>query len=259
MSSGQIVLFDIPSKAPRKTWSLNPWKTRMLLSYKGLDFKTEWVMNPPFLHQASATRSLLEYPEIRPRLEPHLPPHEDEPGYTIPTIMLPDGRYVMDSLKIAEVIEAEYPTPSVHLDSPYHTKVRDFVRDIMGRLQPVYVVHVVKRILDEPSVPYWNRTRAEYVGMPLDQYEKENPVDKCWEKAAPVMKGVTALLEENSQGPFFMGSEVSYADFAWGGFLIFIRSIGEEMLEELLKVSGNAKVHLDLLEALSPWTERDDH
>ncbi|GAB1309911.1 GST N-terminal domain-containing protein [Madurella fahalii] len=243
MSSGQIVLFDIPSKAPRTAWSLNPWKTRMLLNYKGLDYTTEW----------------LEYPEIKPRLEPHLPPNEDEPAYTIPAVRLPDGRYVMDSLKIAEVIEAEYPTPSVHLDSPYHARLREFMRELMGRLQPVYVVNVVKRILDEVNAPYWNKTRAASVGMPLDQFEKENPVEECWEKVAPAMKGVTALLEENPQGPFFMGSEVSYADFMWGGFLLFMRHIGEEMLEELLKVSGNAKVHRDHLEALSPWTKRNDH
>lgn len=173
--------------------------------------------------------------------------------------MLPDGRYVMDSLKIAKVIEAEYPTPSVHLDSPYHTKIQDLLRGVMGRLQPVYIVNVVTRILDEVNMPYWNQSRAEYVGMPLDQFEKENPVEECWEKAAPLMKEATALLEENPQGPFFMGGEVGYADFAWGGLLIFIQNIGEEMLEELLKVSGNAKAHLDLLEALSPWTKRDDY
>jgi len=76
MASDQIVLFDLASRPPRSTWSLNPWKSnsparldhrqepvqdeltrsyhvaRLLLNYKGLNYRTEW----------------LEYPEIAPRL-----------------------------------------------------------------------------------------------------------------------------------------------------------------------------------------------
>lgn len=69
MASEQIVLFDLASRPPRSTWSLNPWKSdtppldqntqadkltaRLLLNYKGLNYRTEW----------------LEYPEIQPRLQ----------------------------------------------------------------------------------------------------------------------------------------------------------------------------------------------
>jgi len=41
-----IILYDLPSKDPCGCWSLNPWKTRMALNYKGVDYNTEWVEYP---------------------------------------------------------------------------------------------------------------------------------------------------------------------------------------------------------------------
>ncbi|KAH7153819.1 hypothetical protein DER46DRAFT_611994 [Fusarium sp. MPI-SDFR-AT-0072] len=52
MSENEITFFDIPSRSPQVCWSMNTWRTRLLLNYKGLDYKTEW----------------LEYPEIKERL-----------------------------------------------------------------------------------------------------------------------------------------------------------------------------------------------
>lgn len=59
MSSGTYTLFDIPTRTPRVCWSMNTWRSksdwsnryigtqteeaRLLLNYKGLDYKTEWV------------------------------------------------------------------------------------------------------------------------------------------------------------------------------------------------------------------------
>ncbi|PSN72789.1 hypothetical protein BS50DRAFT_568392 [Corynespora cassiicola Philippines] len=42
----QVILYDIPSKEPKTCWSLNPWKPRLILNYKGIDYKTEWVEYP---------------------------------------------------------------------------------------------------------------------------------------------------------------------------------------------------------------------
>lgn len=166
----------------------------------------------------------------------------------------------MDSAKIARALEEAYPSaPSAHLDSPYHARVLEQVRAMMRLLPPVYIVNVVERILGEPSRPYWYRTRAEHVGMPLDRFAAEHPQAEAWDAAAPMIARVTEMLKEETGGPFFMGAQVSYADFIWGGLLVFFRCQGEEVLGELLARSGDAKVHMDLLEALSPWTKRNDH
>ena len=75
--SAEIILFDLPSRAG-KAWSLNPWKSKLLLpfksgdpamtmtdptltpflarlalNYKGLPYRTEWI----------------EYPDLRPTFQ----------------------------------------------------------------------------------------------------------------------------------------------------------------------------------------------
>ena len=64
MAEEHIILFDIPSKEPRRAWSFNVWRgersdktngnpatiaylapqtVRLLLNYKKIPYKTEWV------------------------------------------------------------------------------------------------------------------------------------------------------------------------------------------------------------------------
>ncbi|KAM5355337.1 hypothetical protein ACJ41O_001983 [Fusarium nematophilum] len=241
MSSEQITLFDLPSRPPRAAWSLNPWKTRFLFNFKGLDYKTEW----------------LEYPTIKPTLEPHVSANESTGTWTIPTVKFPDGTYLMDSRKIVERVEKEHPEPSVHLDSPVLARLEEIMPRLMPPLRPVYFTTVPERLLSEESVGYWHETRSKMVGMPLDQLNKEKGGQQAWDAAQPVLHEVEALLKESSDGPFFLGKTPSYADFVWAGFLIFIQRNG--LIDELYNVSGDGQLHKDLLEATAPWHKRNDH
>jgi glutathione S-transferase len=94
--------------------------------------------------------------------------------------------------------------------------------------------------------------------MPVDQLEKEKGGELAWNEAEPALRGATALLKEN-QGPFFLGETVSYADLVWATVLLFSKRMGMGFFEEALKRSGDAQVHLDLLEAVRPWSERDGY
>ncbi|KAK1752655.1 hypothetical protein QBC47DRAFT_389035 [Echria macrotheca] len=238
-SSGQIVLFDLASKPPGGTWSLNPWKTRLLLNYKGLDYRTEW----------------LEYPEIKPRLEGHLEPNTDGFPYTIPTVILPDGSYVMDSRAILDRITALKPTPTLPVESPAHAWLERNYGPIMTRLRGVYMPLVPRLLLNEASVGYWAATRPQAAGMPLDELERREGGDVAWNGVAPYLKEVVTMLGENPDGPFFAGREVGYADFWWGGLLLFMDRLG--VLDELVAASGeHGSRHRDLLEGLRPWSER---
>lgn len=181
------------------------------------------------------------------------------PKYTIPTIILPDGEYVMDSRKIATIIEEKYPEPTVHLDSPSLAKLEGIMGRMMKPFAPLFLAQVPKNILNEASHEYWYATRSQWVGMHVDEFEKENGGEVAWEGLAPLLQEVTALLTENKDGPFFMGKTVSYADFVWGGFLIFARCTKQEILDETLKLTGDAQAHTALLEGLRPWSERCGH
>lgn len=65
--SPQTILYDLPSQQGT-AWSLNPWKSkcdpcwdvpvltgsaRLILNFKGIDYKTEWV----------------EFPDIEPKMK----------------------------------------------------------------------------------------------------------------------------------------------------------------------------------------------
>jgi glutathione S-transferase len=163
----------------------------------------------------------------------------------------------MDSAKILERIEKDYPEPSVHKDSPVLSKLFAIMPNIMGALRPVYFTTVPGRILSEKSVPYWQETRTEMAGEPLDALYKREGGQEAWDKARPHVQEVEALLKENSEGPFFLGKTPSYADFVWGGFLIFMQR--NQVIDEVYKISSDAQVHKDLLEATAPWHKRNDH
>ncbi|RYO82489.1 hypothetical protein DL766_006324 [Monosporascus sp. MC13-8B] len=215
-------------------------EARFALNYKGLDYKTDW----------------LEYPNIQPRLEKHLPGRE---LYTIPTVVMPNGDYIMDSFEIAQALEKAFPTPSLHLESPYLEKLSAVMPDTMGALVGIFVPLIPERLLNEASKPYWYEKREAKVGMPLDRLAREKGGDEAWKAAEPHLRKVTALLGENADGPFFMGKEVSYADFVWAGCLIFYRRIGDDVFQKLLDATGDRDLHLKLLEGVEPWSERDDH
>lgn len=237
----QIILFDLPGK-DGKCWSFNPWKTRFALNYKALPYTTEW----------------LEYPDIKPRLEPHL---DNVPAYTVPTIRYTDGRYIRDSRAIADLLEKEHPSPSLHLDSPYLSQLEKLFPELVGAVIGHFIPLVPKRILSDASQEYWYRTRESRLGMTLDALEEARggPSDAAWAQAQPSLQKITGWLEENDEGPFFAGKEIGYADFVWAGFLLFFERLGQDKLDQLLRAAGTPETHKKLLAAVRPWAERNDH
>ncbi|KAL7945042.1 hypothetical protein V8C42DRAFT_324397 [Trichoderma barbatum] len=244
MGSQQITLFDLPSKEPCSSWSLNPWKTRLILNYKDLDYKTEW----------------LNYPEIAPRLKPHIAPNETGRAFSIPTIQFPDGTYVMESRKIAEAIEQKHPSPSVYLDSPAVKRIESLVLNTIKPIYPLLMYKISQVILTEKSYDYWVGQYTREYGMTLDEYERQFGGEKAWAEAQPAMSELTALLEEGQAGgPFFLGKDASYADFTWVGGLIFVKRTDEGVFQELLNRTGARDAHQRLLDACEPWLKRNTY
>ncbi|KAF2869997.1 hypothetical protein BDV95DRAFT_93860 [Massariosphaeria phaeospora] len=212
-----VVLYDIPTKAPPKAWSLNPWKNRMVLNYKGIDYRTEWV----------------EYPDVRPTLKSFglLPNDPNGPGYyteyTIPAIRYEDGTYSMESWKIVQELEKQYPTPSLHLDDPITVQVRDRISSILDPIRGVLIPRMPRGLLSEPSGEYIVRTREKQFGMPLEQVEKELGGEQAWKEVEQPAKEVAELLKKNG-GPFFLGKTISYADMILASYLHFLKCVGGE-------------------------------
>ncbi|RMZ84334.1 hypothetical protein DV738_g529, partial [Chaetothyriales sp. CBS 135597] len=185
-SEAPIVLFDLPSRAPRRSWSPNPCKT----------------------------------------------------PYTIPTIKLGDGTYLMDSIAIATELEKRYPSPSVHLDSPVRAKLETIMAGVGQYFAGIYIPLTPERLLTERSQAYWYKTREEWFGMPLSQFAAEKGGQRGWDAVKPYLQEATALLKADPSGPYFLGAEVSYADFIWAGLLLWAQRLGQDVWEKLLETAG---------------------
>ena len=110
----------------------------------------------------------------------------------------------MDSRKIADVLEKEYPSPPLHLDSPILKKVEELVPGCIMSLGPVFMPRIPQFVLNPPSAEYFSRTRAERFGMDLTQLEKEKGGERAWKVAESKWKELGILLKAEG-GPFFMG------------------------------------------------------
>lgn len=161
----------------------------------------------------------------------------------------------MDGKRICEYITTTYPSPPLPgLESPAYTKLIDIMNDVLNKSFGIFVPLVPKRILGPASQEYWYRTREKEDG-PLDELWETQGGEIGWDKTEPSLRAATALLKENPEGPFILGKQVSYADFCWAGFILFTKALGEDVHEELLKRSGDGRVHLNLVEAVGPWAE----
>ncbi|TRX95021.1 hypothetical protein FHL15_004106 [Xylaria flabelliformis] len=188
----------------------------------------------------------------------HASSFPDKDEFTVPTIKLPDGTYIMDSLEIAHELEKRHPEPSLHLNEDERKRYVGFLSKAFESLRPVYILGVPNKLLNPVNHDYWHKTREPYVGMPLEKFVRENEGPQVWEGAAPHLANITAMLKENDKGPFFLGDTVSYLDFTHAGFLIMFRALGDDVWKPLLEATGDAELHLKFLEALKPWTARDD-
>ncbi|CAG8973972.1 hypothetical protein HYALB_00010092 [Hymenoscyphus albidus] len=239
--SENIVLYDLPSKQG-VSWSPNPWKTRLLLNYKNLPYTTQWV----------------EYPDIAPLFKSFgIPPASDpnDTPYTIPALRTHDGKYIMDSAKIASYLEEQYPNPPLPLDIPEETELSKIFGGIAGPMRGIWMPCVPKDLLNPPSVEYFTRTREEVFcgGKSMEEYEKSQNHQNIWEEVEPALKGVGDVLKRKG-GPFVHGKEVSYWDLKLVGFLQFMKTVQEPLFVKIISIEPALG---KLYQACGNWVKRD--
>lgn len=219
---------------------------RFALNFKDLPYQTEWV----------------EYPDVAPKLKNlGVSPNAEGFQYTIPAITISSGKQsesIMESKAIAQAIEAKYADqgPSLRLDSDVLPKVEEVVGKIAMPLVGVWMPKIPRALLNPPSAEYFERTRAERFGMPLEQLAKEKGGDKGWEEAKPGMEEAAKLLKNNGDGPYFEGNTPGYADGVFAGMMRFLKRVDEQDFERFL---GFDDVFKKFYDACEKWLERDDH
>lgn len=214
-----IVFYDLLSN--EGPWSPNTFKTRLTLNYKRIPYRVEY----------------LSFLEIEPKLkELGVPPSTLNPlfKYTVPLIEDPSGdpngrpTYVADSFNIAIYLDVKYPAPKYPAVFPRGTRALqklayDHITNIGMLFAPIMLPLPVLRpgFLDERSLEYYNRTRSEIFGTELPKLLESAPAS--WDAVQARWDTMGQVLDLNQGGPFTMGQQISFVDFAIGGLFHGLR------------------------------------
>ncbi|KAG9043048.1 hypothetical protein FS837_010101 [Tulasnella sp. UAMH 9824] len=200
-----IILYDIPSKLESKAWSVNMWKTRLLLNYRGLGIE------PSGLNPDGSGR----------------------PYYTCPSIIDPTApklTTVTESTAIAQYLEDAYPDvqPRVFPEGTREAQL-EFIKDISAIIYwpaiKLFLPQAPKIILDPRGSEYFEQSRALYFGRPLQGICPAGSEERkeAWEELKAVLDKIAEIYDKNPEGDgeYFTGSAISYVDIWLATFFVW--------------------------------------
>ncbi|KAI7346761.1 hypothetical protein KC320_g7659 [Hortaea werneckii] len=235
----KLTLFDLVRQDGERSWSGNVWKARLFLNCKGIPYETHWV----------------DYLTLKPTLSSLGSPPNEQGRYTVPTptVRLPDGSWIMDSLVIARKLNGMYAEPKLIFDE---TSLADVQKGLGMTARPLFPVIMprIATIVTQDSKAYFREMRARDYGMPPEEFERTKGGKKAWADAEPGFRFLAELYGKENDGPFLMGSQPSFGDFVIVAFIECSMRVGEDMGERWLSMDERlARVH----EACRPWIEKD--
>ena len=195
----------------------------MSLLYKGLPFKTDWV----------------EYPDIEHTLKRlGAPPTGKKPdgsdAYTLPAIYDDStGRYISDSLKIAEYLDETYPdTPRLF---PPGTRAAiellqfHFSQTVAGPLFRLVISPTCVN-LNPRSEEYFRRTREATFKCKIEEISPAGPKrDEGWAKVKEGLSTLDQLLSTNGKdAQSYLENTFSFADAIVVSYLLWAKIVLDE-------------------------------
>ncbi|KAF8625608.1 hypothetical protein AX17_006794 [Amanita inopinata Kibby_2008] len=212
-----IIFYDIASKLTDTALSPNTWKTRLVLNYKGLPYKTEWV----------------ELPDIEAKCkELGVGPTDimsDKPLYTLPAIYDPNTQTaIADSYHIARYLDKTYPnTPRVIPEGTEVFQIFPLFPHVMGSNLAFwsFTVPATYAVLNPQSLEYFRRTREAMFGKEIEDMElKGAEAEAAWKQ---LKDGYDAMdkMWQLSKGPHMMGETLSYMDLVIASWSFWLRAI----------------------------------
>lgn len=162
----------------------------------------------------------------------------------------------MDSAAIASALESQYPEPSLHLETGLHEQFEAIFGKIGRPLIPVFMPRIARDQLLESSVPWFREARAKAFGMSLDELEQTRGGEKAWEAAKPGFEELRRFLTDHKQddGPFVLGSQVSYVDFMIVSMMEAFHRIGNDLYERFVSQDERFR---EVHQACQKWTQQD--
>ncbi|KAL1410058.1 hypothetical protein Q8F55_004060 [Vanrija albida] len=219
----ELVLYDLAS-VHGVCFSPVVWKIRLMLNYKRIPYRTEFL---------------------------DIGPLPDGEKYTVPTIQhLASGTWLMDSRAIARWLEDTYPARPITLTSPLSDAVVGLAR-AAGMAAQYSLAPREPAVLSPRSRAYFVSMVEGLLGHPLgDLLQKE---EAAWAAADEGMKEASELMMRNCQaGPYTEGERPCAADFFVAGAMASARAIHEGTWEREYAYEGFARVY----DGLRPLMER---
>jgi len=221
-----IILYDLPSVVPGIAFSPNTWIARVVLNFKGIPYRTEWI----------------EFPDVEPfckkmGIEPTGHKTDGNSFYTLPAIHDPStGVYISDSTAIAIYLEKTYPnTPSVFPNESIGIQkaFEATFRASLGSVWP-FIIPAVCLKLNPVSAEYFRRTREAAFGKKLEDVVPTGDArTEQWEKVEKGLASVDVYLAmTDKKGPYILGDTISWGDLVMFSFLYFFKVILGENSKE---------------------------
>jgi len=207
-----ITFYDLAAKDSIKTWSPNPWKTRYVLNYKGLTYKTVPI----------------EYPDLEPEFKKlGIPPNgtkgDGSPLYTSPSLIDDaTNTKLSDSYKIAEYLDKAYPDSPKVIPPGTEALQAAFYDQFWQVISPIWVLYLPRLpvvVLNPKSAGYFTTTRTAFFGKPLADVEPKGAEStEGWKKVQAAFDTIHGWYSK-SNGPYLMGEKPTFGDFAVAGLL----------------------------------------
>ena len=168
----------------------------------------------------------------------------------------------MDSRSICEHLDRIQPEPSLHMQDAsdlIDTTLRA-LGAVFEQLRPMALPRVPTTLLSTTSSKYFFETRQEMFGMGLPDLAVTEDAQNAVRNAKPHLEELKKVMTENKttgEGPFVMGREPSFADFAVAGAFSFLKDLDrqDDMFGRIMGLDPFWKEHF---EACQPWFERND-
>ncbi|RDA95028.1 hypothetical protein CP533_2087 [Ophiocordyceps camponoti-saundersi (nom. inval.)] len=237
-----LVLYDIASGPPRRTFAPNPWKSRLALNFKSASYSTNWVELP----DVTETRKALGVAAIR-----KFPDGTD--FYTLPVLHdKPAKHFVGDTYDIALYLDDKFPD-GPRLIPRGMEGVMKMWNDQVDQLFTRFIQLIAATFPFNPANA--EKTKKIFMERSLlfrgitDEAEKKrmtwDDIDVKGHERVALMADFKKALNDfeayykyspDKEGPFLNGKEPDYADFIVGSWLgSYHQALPADDLAELKK------------------------
>lgn len=220
------------------------------MNYKDIPYDTKW----------------LDFPDIAPTLRDqyNVKPYQAVAlgasvgaEYTLPAVRMPRGEVIMDSARIAREIEETFPSPALPSDPDLNAEAEAVLRGVAQPLYAELTIPIRDNILTDHGRPHWIEAREKAFGMTLDDFHATYGGPQAWEAAKGGLDGLRQFVRvhKKDEGPFVLGSQVSYVDLLLLAFLAAARKVDVDGIFRFI-VGDDAALNA-LWDASQKWSERD--